>query len=49
MEKWDEDANLKHIHEFSVEGLLEYATEVVIVVENVKFVLVDQEGNGNPL
>ena len=41
MEKWDEDANLKHIHEFSVEGLLEYATEVVIVVENFKFVLVD--------
>ena len=49
MEEWDKYANLKHIHEFSVECLLEHATEVIIVVENFKFVLIDQEGHSNPL
>ena len=49
MEKWDKYANLKHVHEFSVECLLEHATEVIIVVENFKFVLIDQEGYSNPL
>ena len=49
MEKWDKYANLKHVHEFSIECLLEHATEVIIVVENFKFVLIDQEGYSNPL
>ena len=43
MQKRDKDAHLKHVHEFSIESLLEYATEVVVTVENFKLVLVDQE------
>jgi hypothetical protein len=45
MQKWDKNANLEHIHKFSVECLLQNTCKFLIFVKNFLFVLDDQITN----
>lgn len=46
VEKRYEDANLHHIQEFSVEGLLHHHLQIIELLEDFALMLSDQEAHG---
>jgi hypothetical protein len=49
MEERHKDANLHHVHELAVKGLLQYLFVGTCVLQDLSFVLTDQEGDSHAL